>query len=147
MKLTHQLVLERSREEVWKAFDIPANLSKWQPTLKSFVHQRGIQGQPGAVSELTYEENGKPVVLIETITVRREPEEFTGTYDNAQAMNAVRNTFAVVDDKHTRWVMESEFVFKGVVFRLLAPFVKGLIDRRIRADMERFKTLLEQGQL
>lgn len=147
MKLTHQLVLERSRGEVWKAFDTPSNLSKWQPTLKSFMHQSGAQGQPGAVSELTYEENGKPIVLLETITVRREPEEFSGTYDNAQAMNTVRNTFTVVDDDHTRWVLESEFVFKGVVFRLLAPFVKGLIDRRIRTDMERFKSLLEQGQL
>jgi uncharacterized protein YndB with AHSA1/START domain len=144
VKVTHQLVIERSREHVWKAFDDPDNMKRWQPTLMAFDHQRGVRGQPGAVSLLTYQENGKSIVMTETITVRREPEEFSGTYDNAMALNTVRNTFATQGPEHTRWTVESEFVFKGLIFRLLSPLVRGLLDRRIRTDMERFKALVEQ---
>ena len=143
MKVIHQLDIDRSREHVWKAFDDLEYMKRWQPTLTAFDHQRGVRGQPGAVSLLTFQENGRPIVMTETITVRREPEEFSGTYDNAMALNAVRNTFAALGSHRTRWTVESEFVFKGLIFRLLSPLVRGLVDRRIRSDMERFKTLVE----
>jgi uncharacterized protein YndB with AHSA1/START domain len=147
VKLTHELIIARSRDAVWKAFDNPDNLSKWQPTLRSFEHQGGVKGQPGAVSVLTYEENGKPIVMTETVTVRHEPEEFAGTYDNAMALNTIRNTFSALDPDRTRWTMESEFVFKTFLYRVLAPLIRGLIDRRIKNDMERFKQQMENGAL
>ena len=147
MKLTHELTIARNREAVWNAFDNPDNLRKWQPTLQSFEHQEGTKGQPGAVSVLTYEENGKRIVMTETITVRREPEEFAGTYDNAMAINIIRNTFTALDAGRTRWAMESEFLFKTFLYRVFAPLIRGLVDRRIKTDMERFKQLMENGAL
>ena len=75
MKLTIETELNRSRTAVWRAFDNPENVKKWQPTLQSFAAQSGTPGQPGAVSKLTYQENGREVVLIETIISRSEPED------------------------------------------------------------------------
>ena len=147
MKLTHELTIARSRDAVWNAFDNPDNLRKWQPTLRAFEHQGGTRGQPGAISVLTYEENGKPIVMTETVTVRREPEEFAGTYDNAMAINIIRNTFTALDAGRTRWAMESEFLFKTFLYRVLAPLIRGLVDRRIKTDMERFKQLMENGAI
>ncbi len=73
------------------------NMKEWQPSLKSFEHQSGEPGQVGAVSKLTYNENGREIVLTETITGRKEPEEFSGTYDNPVARNRVKNTFVELD--------------------------------------------------
>jgi len=70
MKFQYEAVINRSRDEVWKLFDNPDNMKKWQPTLKKFEPQSGKPGQVGAVSKLTYEENGRAIVLIETISRR-----------------------------------------------------------------------------
>jgi carbon monoxide dehydrogenase subunit G len=72
MNFKSEIVINRNREDVWKLFDNTDNMKKWQPTLKKFEPQSGKPGQVGAVSKLTYEENGREIVLIETITSRNE---------------------------------------------------------------------------
>lgn len=71
MKMKYEAQIKAGRDLVWATFDNPDNISRWQPTLKSFVHQAG---QPGSVSELIYDENGRKVVMTETVTERREPQ-------------------------------------------------------------------------
>ncbi|NIR50112.1 SRPBCC family protein [candidate division KSB1 bacterium] len=92
-----EIPINERREKVWKAMDNVENMKEWQPSLKSFEHQSGEPGQVGAVSKLTYNENGREIVLTETITGRKEPEEFSGTYDNPVARNRVKNTFVELD--------------------------------------------------
>ncbi|WP_420643436.1 SRPBCC family protein [Candidatus Leptofilum sp.] len=144
MKFTNERVIRASREAVWQAFDNTENLKKWQPTLQQFEHQSGELGQPGAVSKLVYDENGRTVSLIETITARNKPASFSGTYDNSTVFNAITNRFEALDNNRTKWIMETEYRFKGL-FRLMAPFVKGSIQKRSNEDMDRFVALVEQS--
>lgn len=146
MQLSFSFTLDRGRAEVWRAFDSVDNLKKWQPTLVSFDRISGTPGQPGAVSRLTYEEGGRSVILTETITLRREPEEFAGRYDTPMATNAIRSRFEVIGPTSTRWDVTADFELRGF-WRLLAPFLRGTISRRTRTDLERFKSMLESGQL
>lgn len=146
MRMTVEVTLDKNRQEVWKAFDSTANMRKWQPTLKSFERVSGTPGQVGAVSRLTYDERGRSIVLTETITLRQELVAFAGTYDSGHAVNTVQNSFTEVAPGRTKWVMEADFLFRGF-FKLMAPFIRGTIEKRIRADVERFKTLLEAGEL
>ena len=141
MKFTNERIIQASREAVWQAFDNTENLKKWQPTLQQFEHQSGQPGQPGAVSRLVYDENGRTVILIETITERNMPDSFSGTYDNSTVFNAITNHFEVLDDNRTKWIMETECRFKGL-FRLMAPFVKGSLKKRNDEDMDRFVALV-----
>lgn len=144
MKLTSERIIQASREAVWQAFDNPDNMKKWQPTLRQFEHQSGEPGQPGAVSKLTYDENGRTVTLIETVTERNMPDSFSGTYDHSTVFNAITNRFEALDGNRTLWIMETDCRFKGV-FRLMAPFVKGSIQKRSDEDMDRFVAMVEQG--
>src|SRR5262245_45077749 len=113
MRMSVELILNRSRDEVWRAFDNAANMTKWQPTLKSFEPQSGTPGQVGAVSKLTYDENGRQVVLTETVTLRRQPEVLAGTYDSGMAVNTIHNAFTELTPATTKWVMDCEFRFRG----------------------------------
>jgi uncharacterized protein YndB with AHSA1/START domain len=61
MNFTFEYLLERDRATVWKAFDNPDNLRKWQPALDSFEPVSGTPGQPGAVSRLTYRRGAGPL--------------------------------------------------------------------------------------
>jgi hypothetical protein len=142
MKFKYEAVINRSRAEVWKLFDNVDNMKKWQPTLKKFEPQSGMSGQVGAVSKLTYEENGRAVVLIETITSRNAPEEFSGTYSNPMALNSIQNHFIALDANRTKWVMDCEFKLHGF-WKLLGPLMKGAIKKRTAQDIDRFKQMAE----
>lgn len=146
MKFDFTLELSAPRALVWRAFDNPSNLRKWQPSLVSFEPLSGTPGHVGAKSQLRYREGSHEIVLVETVTLRREPEEFAGTYESDHGVNILSNRFAENGMDLTRWDVLTEMQLKGMA-RFMAPMLRGIIEKRVRSDCERFKTLLESGEL
>ena len=142
MKLKFEAEIKASRDLVWAIFDNPDNLSRWQPTLESLTHLAGDPGQPGAVSELVYNENGKKVTMTETVTERRKPHFMAGTYDNDRATSLIVNQFEEIDANTTRFISYSNMNFKGIM-KILSLFVARSIRARVEADLSRFKLLVE----
>ena len=142
MKLKFETIIDASRDRVWAAFDNPDNMKKWQPTLESFTPVSGIPGQPDAVSELVYSENGRRVVMTETITERRKPDLMAGVYDTDCGKTLIVNHFEIVDENTTRWLSWCNFTFTGFM-RFMSLFLAGSIRKRTEADMGRFKLLVE----
>jgi hypothetical protein len=144
MKFTLELPIDKPRAEVWKAFDNPENMKIWQPSLISFDRISGTPGQSGAVSRLTYEENGRQFTLIEKVTYREEPKRLDGVYENDFADTIVRNTFVEQGGEKTLWVVETEYKFKTLIMRILGPVMKKNSVLRTQKDMERFKEMAER---
>jgi hypothetical protein len=144
MKFALELPLQKSRDAVWKTFDNPENTKIWQPSLVNFKTISGTQGQPGAVSKLTYDEGKREFSLIEKVTHRTEPDRFDIIYENEFADNSVKNTFVIVTDNETLWRMEVEFKFKTLIMKLAGPIMKTNYILRTERDMQRFKEFLEQ---
>ncbi len=145
MKLKFETVIDASRDAVWAAFDNPENMTRWQQNLVSFNHISGEAGQPGAVSELTYDEKGKKVVLRETIMERREPDFLARTYESQVAKTLIVNHFEAVDENSTRWTSWCNFHLQGSM-RLMTLFVSRSIRKRNEADMQRFRLMVETDQ-
>lgn len=144
MEFYFEVTINKGRDEVWKIFDNLENLKKWQPTLKRHAQVSGEPRQPGAVARLTYDENGREVVLEETITGRRKPEFFSGTYTGMGARNTLVNRFVAEGPNKTLWTVQATFEFSSLQYKLMAPAMKGLIRKRIEADLNRFKLLAER---
>lgn len=142
MKYSIELIINKSRAEVWKKFDNAENLYKWMPTLKEFNHESGEAGQPGAKSRLKFLEGRRDIEMIETIVKRNEPEEFSGTYEMKGTRNLVENSFSDLEDNKTKWQLDSEFEFSGI-YKILSPFFKSTIVKRTKSDMNRFKDFVE----
>ena len=142
MKHKTEVVIDADPETVWRLFDNPDNLKKWQPTLRSFAHKSGTPGEPDAVSELVYEEKGREVVLTETITARRKPDFLAGTYESKWGNVVIVNHFERADDGKTRWIGYYNHSFKGFM-KFMALFVARSIRKRTEADMGRFKLFVE----
>jgi uncharacterized protein YndB with AHSA1/START domain len=142
MKMRYETVIRANRDLVWETFDNPDNLPRWQPTLKSFTHLVGEPGQPGAVSELIYDENGKKVTMTETITERQKPHFMAGTYDNDWATSLIVNHFEEIDENTTRFISYTNMKFKGIM-KVMSLFIIISIRARIAADLGRFKLLVE----
>ncbi len=142
MKTRHEVLIDAPRDVVWATFDDPDNMSKWQPTLTSFTPREGTPGQPGAVSELIYEEKGREVRMTETITERREPDFMAGVYTSEFGKTIIVNHFEDTGDNQTRWIVYANHFFKGMM-RLMSIFFARSIRERTENDLERFKLLVE----
>jgi uncharacterized membrane protein len=144
MKHKAEVIINAPREQVWAAFDNPDNMPRWQQGLESFAHKSGTPGQPGAVSELTYNENGRKVVLTETISERRNHAFLAGIYESEFGTTIIVNQFEKIDDHKTKWTMWCSFRFRGLM-KLLALFMGKSIRKRTDADLQRFKEFAESG--
>ena len=143
MKFKLELTINKPCTEVWQAFTNPEHISKWQPSLIKIEPVSGMQGQPGAVSKLTYEESGREFSLTEKIVVRDEPKQFDVVYENEFTDNPMRNTFDERGSNETLWLVEAEFKFKTFAMKLLGPLLKKNFIRRAQKDMERFQEFVE----
>ena len=145
MKTKFDVIIDADRETVWAAFDDTDNMSRWQSTLKSFTHKSGTPGEIGAVSELIYDEDGREVVMLETITEKRRPVFFAGIYKSRWGKSLVVNHFETVNDNQTRWAGHANHGFRGIM-KLMSPFLRKKICARTEDDMQRFKLLVESQQ-
>jgi carbon monoxide dehydrogenase subunit G len=142
MKFRNEIVIDSDQASVWAAFDNPENMKAWQPTLESFTRKSGEVGKAGTVAELVYDENGREVKLIETITERREPHFMAGTYESDIGNALIVNHFEDVGNGRTRWVMYGNHSFKGF-FRLLSIFFASSVRKRNVDLMNNFKLFAE----
>lgn len=131
---------------VWDAFSDPAKLPRWQPNLEEYEAISGEPGWPGAVSLLVYHEKGRRVEITGTVLERHEGQRFAGRYENAWSVNEMVCDFEPLPDGGTRWHATVEYHFKGWV-ALLSLVLRDGIRRRVLDDMQRFKELVESGEL
>ncbi len=144
MKIKAEIVIDAGVDTVWRAFDNPDNLVKWQPTLKSYAHKSGQPGESGATAELVYDENGREIRLTETLTDQRAPVFMAGIYTSPHGKAVIVNHFEPIDDDHTRWVQYSNHTFSGLM-KLGSLFFAGKIRKRTEDDQQRFKLFVESA--
>lgn len=145
MKHNFDVTIDASLDTVWATFDDPDNKGHWQTNFHAYKHKSGEPGQPGAVAELTFNENGKIVVLTETITERRDESFFAATYESAHGSTLIVNRFEEIGDGKTRWTSWCKFSFSGFM-KVMSLFVGGVIRKRTEADMQRFKLMVETNE-
>ena len=142
MKAKFEVIVNADRSTVWDAFDNPDNISKWQATLKSITHKSGTPGEIGAITELVYDEDGRELVMTETITERRQPAFMAGIYTTKGSKSLIVNYFETVGDDKTRWVSHANHNFSGFM-KLASLFIRKTICDRTENDMQRFKLFVE----
>ncbi len=140
MKYTTDVIINLPLHQVVELFDDPDNMKFWMEGLKRFEHISGTPGQVGAKSKLKFQTGKREIEMIETITVRNLPEEFTGTYEAKGVFNVVKNSFTELSGKRTHYATENEFRFTGIM-RLIAPLMKGAFKKqslKYQNDFRRF---------
>lgn len=144
MKYTAEIEINKPVDRVIELFDSSDNLFKWMEGLQSFDHISGTAGQPGAKSKLIFKMGKRDVEMIETITVKNLPDEFTGTYEAKGVFNIVKNRFQKIDDNKTRYITEQEFKFKGLM-KCIAFLMPGAFKKQSMKYLTGFKTFAESN--
>ena len=144
MKFTVKIKINLARNKVIELFDSTENLKKWQPGLLSFEHQSGTPGEVGAKSRLQYKTGKREIEMVETITVKNLPDEFSGIYEAKGVWNEVKNYFYKVDKNTTKWVSENEFRCGGFI-KIIAFFMPGSFKKETMKYLEYFKEFTENS--
>ena len=114
--------------------------------LQSFEHLSGEPGQPGATSRLKFKMGKREMEMIETITVRNLPDDFSGTYEMKGVFNIVKNKFSAISENKTKYVTEQEFRFQNTMMKLMGFLLLGLFKKQSMKYLESFKKFAENQQ-
>lgn len=142
MKYTSEIEINKPLEQVIELFDNPDNLSKWMEGLQSFEHISGTPGEVGAKSKLVFKMGKRNMEMIETITVKNLPDEFSGTYEVNGIFNIVKNKFVKLSDTKTKHITENEFILKGFM-RIFAFLMPGAFKKQSMKYLIAFKQFAE----
>jgi len=84
----------------------------------------------------------REIEMIETITVRNLPEEFSATYEAKGVFNIVTNRFLPAGPDKTRYVTDHEFQFKGFM-KIMAFLMPGAFKKQSLKYIKAFKEFAE----
>jgi len=142
MKYTTHITLARPRAEVIEKFADSRHYSAW---MESLVSMEVIEGEPGKVgtkTRLAHKMGKREVVMLETITHREDPSLLTATYEADGVWNQAINRFEEEEGGKTRWVMETEFKCKGMMW-LMTTLMPGMFKKETQKTMAAFQAFLE----
>ena len=142
MKYTNEIEIKKPIEKVIELFDNADNLKKWMEGLQSYEHISGTAGQPGAKSKLFFKMGKREIEMIETITVKNLPDEFTGTYEAKGVFNIVKNKFEKLSDTKTKYITENEFQFSGFM-KIIGFLMPGAFKKQSFKYLKLFKEFAE----
>ena len=142
MKYSVETEINKPREKVIELFDNVDNMYKWMEGLEKFEHLSGTPGQPGARSKLTFKMKNRQVEMVETVTARNLPKEFSGTYEVKGVYTEVKNYFYELPGGKTRYVTDQEFKFKGLM-KCIAFLAPGMFKKQSYKHLANFKKFAE----
>ncbi len=142
MKYSSEVILNLPLNKVIELFDSEENLFKWQPELISIEHISGEKGAVGAKSKMKYKMGNSEVEMIETITVKDFPKEFSGIYEAKGVWNEMKNSFEEIDPNTTLWRSHSHFEFSGFM-KLMGIFMSGAFKKQSQKSLDLFKAFAE----
>ena len=145
MKYSNEVIINLPIKEVINLFDSEENLFKWQPGLLSLEHLSGEKGEVGAKSKMNYKMGKREIEMIETITVKNLPKEFSATYEAKDVWNEMKNYFEEIDDHTTRWRSNTHFKFSGFM-KLIGFFMPAGFRKQSQKSLEKFKTFAESSK-
>lgn len=144
MKYEHSIEIDLPRERVVELMDSVENLYKWQPGLTNVEAISGVQGQEGAKMKLIYENGPRKMIMVETITKRDFPNEFSASYEAKNVFNRIENQFIEIGDNKTKWIAKNEFLFNGLMMKLMGAIVPGAFKKQSFKYMKLFKEFAEK---
>jgi uncharacterized membrane protein len=142
MKTESSVTINKPVSDCWDYFMNEENLGKW---LQGYQSTETIEGEPmtvGSKHRMKFEEKGRPMEFIETVTAVEPNKEFSFQLDHKMMTAQVQVLFKEEGGK-TVVTQISENQAKGFMMKLMVPLMKGSMRKRQQGQYQTFKELVE----
>jgi hypothetical protein len=145
MKFIFSAEINLPVEKVFELFLNKDNLKEWQTEVINFEHINGTPGEVGAVTKQNY----KSVIIIETITSKKFPDEIRGLYDHKRGTTTIMihessNRFKSLGENKTLFELEMLNVeFVGFLPKLMSKLMGRMFEKYHQEEVDRFKLFAE----
>ncbi|GER59322.1 SRPBCC family protein [Patiriisocius marinus] len=144
MKYSCNVEIEAPLKQVVALWKNEKHFAQWQDGFKSMEHLQGIPNTVGAKSRIKLNQGKREIVLIETILENNLPVEKSALYEHLHMSNTQTSRFEYIDDTHTRYISEVEYVkFNGFVPKLMSKLFPKLFKKQSQKWMNQFKVFAE----
>lgn len=144
MKTESTITINKPVNEVWDYFMNEENLGKW---LIGYKSTEAIEGEPltvGSKHRMIFEERGREMEFIETVTAIETNREFSFHLAHKAMEANVQVLFKGEGDK-TVLVQTSENKASKFMWKLMMPLMKGSMRKRQLQQYETLKKLIEEN--
>lgn len=125
-------------------FENVNKMKDWMPGFKSIALTGGLPFMPGSTYDLVLVQDGKEMVMKETLTALRTNDIFSFSLDNDVLHTDVSVHFTANGDK-TDITAESMIEGKGMFWKSMMVFAKGSIIQKQQAMYDALKKVIESS--
>ena len=129
-------------EEVYRFLADYQNAPQWITGLKQVEATGGVPGQAGFRSKYTFDENGREVIFDEEVLAVEPGHSFKFVL-NGQGLTMLTGMTLEASGNSTLLKMDNEVTPASFTMRAMLPFLKGMMQSRHEADLQRLKQFLE----
>lgn len=138
----NSVTTDKSIAETWGAMNNEANMSKWLPGYESSEVISGTEGTIGAVSNITFNQNGEKMVIKETIKEIVPNEKIAMDFDMDFMTMGYQMETRTVEGK-TEISSKSVVTGNGFIARCMVAISKSRFVNQEQTNLENLKKVIE----
>ena len=134
--------IDQPADIVNQALMQPANAPLWTSDLEKFEVVKGEPGLTGSIAHLHYRQGGRSYIMEEVLEYAEPGRRYVSRVSGNGVIAHVETTIEPSASRSELTVLWSG-TSKSIPAKLLFPFLRGMMLRRARADLQTFKNLVE----
>jgi uncharacterized protein YndB with AHSA1/START domain len=136
------ITINASPQKVWEHLMNPDNLKHWLTGFVSARHLSGTIGEAGSISQLKFTERGKEMEVTETVLFSNPNQRYNFRMESASF--STENDIRLISfGNRTELIQTVQFQPNGFLMKLLAPFIKGEMKKRMLNELLKLKNFIE----
>jgi uncharacterized membrane protein len=137
------VTVDANVEKSFAIFCDEKNMEKWITGFVSIERLSGRNNEVGSTYKISMSDEGREIVMTETIMSFKENEYFAFDMENDDAFTSVDISFAALDSNTTKIVAKSLFIPRAMFIKVLMPLFESKMEEQQSTNYSNLKSLIE----
>lgn len=135
--------VDASIEKSFKVFTDETKMAEWITGFVSVENLTGENNAVGSTYKIVMNDEGREIIMTETITAFKENEYFAFDMENDDVFTAVDISFTPIDSSQTEIKAKSLFIPKAMFIKVLMPLFEEEMHKRQDSNYLKLKKVIE----
>ena len=137
-----RVMVEKPKDHVWAKFQDESKMGEWLEGFKSIETFEGEPGTVGSKHRLKFENDGREIEMVETVTANEAGKRFAFNLENEVMYSDIEVTL-VDKGLSTEVIQKEKFHGQNVFWHSLFYWLKSSLAENSKKNMDNFKKYAE----